>query len=151
MGNPSLVPYGYSVEPDRTRTLLSSTERDASRSPLGVSTCALPKGQVPTKEDEDESSIGMRSDWQWKSLKNNSRNEQSEPCQFRSHVHMSWEPHWPWPEHALGHSAWAMPKDANAAADARRDPRENLIAKVLTESEKSPVSCFTALAFKINY
>jgi hypothetical protein len=39
-----------------------------------------------------------------------------------------------------------MPKDANAAADARRDPRENLIAKVLTESEKSPVSCFTALA-----
>lgn len=34
----------------------------------------------------------------------NSLNEQSAPCQLRSHVHMSKLPHCPCPEHAFGHS-----------------------------------------------
>jgi hypothetical protein len=64
----------------------------------------------------------------------NSRNAQSEPCQFRSQVHISWGPHWPWPEHALGHSARAMPSDAIAATATRRLP-EILIAFAFSPSK----------------
>jgi hypothetical protein len=44
---------------------------------------------------------------------------------------MSWGPHWPWPEHALGHSARAMPSDAIAVTATRILPLLNLIVLLL--------------------
>jgi len=74
----------------------------------------------------------------------NSRNPQSDPCQFRSQVHISWGPHWPWPEHALGHSARAMSSDAIAVTATRRLPEILMLflrAKVFA----------TRLELKINF
>ncbi len=45
----------------------------------------------------------------------NLRREQSDPCQLRSQVHISFAPQVPCPEHALGHSAETKANPVEAA------------------------------------
>ena len=79
----------------RARPLSASAE--PSRSPLGVSTWAAAKGQV--------------------------RPEQSASCQFGKQTHSSKAPQEPWPEHACGHSAFAVPGGARLGSSRARAGR----------------------------
>lgn len=61
----------------------------------------------------------------------NLRREQSDPCQFRSHVHISFAPQTPCPEHALGHSA-----KLRAALDSAMIEAKALLYFIFNDQEK---------------